>query len=82
MPSPFPGMDPYLEEPGLWLDAHHELMSVMRELMMRRLTEGPAAERNHVADSPDAAIARHFDPVASRRQGRSLGSAGGPEHRP
>ncbi|MGZ3385325.1 MAG: DUF4058 family protein, partial [Isosphaeraceae bacterium] len=22
MPSPFPGMDPYLEEPGLWPDVH------------------------------------------------------------
>lgn len=31
MPSPFPGMDPYLEEPGLWPDVHHELMSVARE---------------------------------------------------
>ncbi|MFN0055331.1 MAG: DUF4058 family protein [Planctomycetales bacterium] len=23
MPSPFPGMDPYLEDPGLWPDVHH-----------------------------------------------------------
>ncbi|MGC8641678.1 MAG: DUF4058 family protein [Isosphaeraceae bacterium] len=30
MPSPFPGMDPYLEEPRLWPDVHHELISGVR----------------------------------------------------
>ena len=37
MPSPFPGMDPYLEEPGLWPDVHHELISTIRELLNRDL---------------------------------------------
>lgn len=27
MPSPFPGMDPYLESPELWPDVHHGLIS-------------------------------------------------------
>jgi hypothetical protein len=27
MPSPFPGMDPYLETPDLWPDVHHRLIS-------------------------------------------------------
>ena len=27
MPSPFPGMDPYLEDPVLWPDVHHGLIS-------------------------------------------------------
>jgi hypothetical protein len=27
MPSPFPGMDPYLETPHLWPDVHHGLIS-------------------------------------------------------
>ena len=27
MPSPFPGMDPYLEDPELWPDVHHRLIS-------------------------------------------------------
>lgn len=26
-PSPFPGMDPYLEEPALWAGVHHRLIS-------------------------------------------------------
>ena len=30
MPSPFPGMDPYLERPSLWPDVHHELISQVR----------------------------------------------------
>ena len=30
MPSPFPGMDPYLETPLLWGDVHHELISQIR----------------------------------------------------
>src|SRR5258708_2754239 len=30
MPSPFPGMDPYLEDPKLWLDFHNELASAIR----------------------------------------------------
>ena len=27
MPSPFPGMDPYLENPELWREVHHRLMN-------------------------------------------------------
>ncbi len=30
MPSPFPGMDPYLETPDLWPDVYHELISQIR----------------------------------------------------
>ncbi len=33
MPSPFPGMDPYLEKPSLWPDVHHSLISRYRELL-------------------------------------------------
>jgi hypothetical protein len=30
MPSPFPGMDPYIETPELWSDFHNDLASEMR----------------------------------------------------
>jgi hypothetical protein len=30
MPSPFPGMDPYLERSSLWPDVHTELISTIR----------------------------------------------------
>jgi hypothetical protein len=33
MPSPFPGMDPYLEDPELWPDVHHALISEIRALL-------------------------------------------------
>lgn len=36
MPSPFPGMDPYIEG-RLWRDFHHELISVVRDLIVPRL---------------------------------------------
>jgi uncharacterized protein DUF4058 len=30
MPSPFPGMDPYLEAPDIWPDLHEALAGEMR----------------------------------------------------
>ena len=33
MPSPFPGMDPYLETPNLWPDVHHGLISEIRAVL-------------------------------------------------
>ncbi|MCK4452049.1 MAG: DUF4058 family protein [Anaerolineae bacterium] len=30
MPSPFPGMDPYLEYPVRWPDVHHSLITYIR----------------------------------------------------
>ena len=37
MPSPFPGMDPYLENPELWPDAHNGLIAAMRDELSPRL---------------------------------------------
>lgn len=33
MPSPFPGMDPYLERPGLWHDVHFSLIIALRDAL-------------------------------------------------
>ena len=33
MPSPFPGMDPYLERPALWPGVHNRLVAVIGELL-------------------------------------------------
>lgn len=33
MPSPFPGMDPYLENPATWPDLHSSLISYIRETL-------------------------------------------------
>jgi hypothetical protein len=37
MPSPFPGMDPYLEKPSLWPDVHHTLISGIRDALAAQL---------------------------------------------
>ena len=30
MPSPFPGMDPFLEDPSFWPDLHHDLITEIK----------------------------------------------------
>lgn len=37
MPSPFPGMDPYLEEPGLWSGFHQQFMTYIVAQLVPRL---------------------------------------------
>jgi hypothetical protein len=56
MPSPFPGMDPYLEDPALWPDVHHEIISEARAYLNRRV--GPRyhvrlEERVYISDEDD-----------------------------
>ena len=58
MPSPFPGMDPYLENPALWPDVHHELISVAREILLAQLRPKyfiQIDERVYLADDNDEA---------------------------
>ncbi len=38
MPSPFPGMDPYLERPGLWSDVHAGMITVIRDQLQMQIT--------------------------------------------
>lgn len=40
MPSPFPGMDPFLEHPDFFPDLHASLITYMREAMQQRLPAG------------------------------------------
>ena len=37
MPSPFPGMDPYLEDPAIWPNVHSTLINVTRDLLLPAL---------------------------------------------
>lgn len=43
MPSPFPGMDPYLEDPWIWPDFHLTLAVELRTELNRRLPSGYVA---------------------------------------
>jgi hypothetical protein len=59
MPSPFPGMDPYLEKPGLWLDVHVSLISQYRDLLAAQLRPKYVVrveERVYIADEYDDAF--------------------------
>ena len=49
-------MDPYLEDPGLWPDVHHEIISVARELLMPALRPRYVVkieERVYISDEDD-----------------------------
>lgn len=37
MPSPFPGMDPYVERPDLWVELHNPLMMYARDALQPQL---------------------------------------------
>ncbi len=59
MPSPFPGMDPYLESPYLWPDVHHELISQFRGALSPSLRPHYAARvelRVYVTDQDDPGL--------------------------
>jgi hypothetical protein len=56
MPSPFPGMDPYLEDPELWGDVHHELIGQIRAALNPQLRPKYVARvelRVYVEDEAD-----------------------------
>src|SRR3954451_15439463 len=39
MPSPFPGMDPYLEDDRLWAAFHHQLVSCLYQVLLPSLVD-------------------------------------------
>ncbi len=39
MPSPFPGMDPFLEDPKLWGAYHHQLVAALYQLLLPGLVD-------------------------------------------
>ncbi len=55
MPSPFPGMDPYLEGPLLWSDVHHRLAGQISRQLAPRLAPRYVArlETRFVASTSD-----------------------------
>ncbi|MFO0949967.1 MAG: DUF4058 family protein [Isosphaeraceae bacterium] len=56
MPSPFPGMDPYLEDPGLWPDLHHRLITLCSDVLVGQVRPRyfvRIEERVYVSDAKD-----------------------------
>src|SRR4051794_30618099 len=38
MPSPFPGMDPYFEQPDVWHDFHETFLTHLRDTLVPRVS--------------------------------------------
>jgi hypothetical protein len=61
MPSPFPGMDPYLENPGLWPDVHVTLITGYRDMLAAQLRPKylvRVEERVYIANEYDDSLKR------------------------
>jgi hypothetical protein len=69
VPSPFPGMDPYLEHPDLWPDVHHRLITAIADAVgpqLRPKYRVAIEKRTYLAEAedmsfvgrPDAAVLR------------------------
>src|SRR5262249_22189360 len=55
MPSPFPGMDPYLEDAKVWAAFHHQLVASLYQLLLPGLVDryrARVAARNYVSEFP------------------------------
>lgn len=61
MPSPFPGMDPYLESPALWSDFHLTMTVAIRGALNARLPTGYVA-------AVDRYVSIHEPEVADRKR--------------
>ena len=55
MPSPFPGMDPYLEHPKLWAAFQHHLLARLYQIILPGLVDRYRARqcsRTYTAETP------------------------------
>ena len=80
MPSPFPGMDPYLEHPALWPDVHLELIRAIRANLVPKVAPRyyvAVEQRTYViAADPHTFIGRPDVAVAGPPEGPSEPPAG------
>src|ERR1700758_4381526 len=71
MPSPFPGMDPYLEDDKLWPVFHHHLVMSLYQILLPGLVDRYRArvgQRHYVIEqaTPVAPEERHEDFIEIR----------------
>ena len=79
MPTPFPGMDPYLERRGIWEQVHTDLLVSMRRFLtplLRPRYHVGIEERTHLVvlppDEPGAGILDVFITSPQRLTGDAL----------
>jgi hypothetical protein len=76
MPSPFPGMDPYLEDPVRWPDVHQSLITYIRDALqpqVRPRYHARMGERVYTLHPPHA---MYPDVVLTRRPIKEAAAAG------
>lgn len=79
MPSPFPGMDPYLEERSIWPDVHSSLISYIREALQPQVRPKYVArigERFEVVETRKGYIPHVLVVQSPRSLARSMGHSG------
>lgn len=78
MPTPFPGMDPYLERPGLWPDVHNRLIAALADDLAPRLRPRyfvAIEERTYTVSPDDLVFAGRADVAVVRRETNPAESA-------
>lgn len=77
MPSPFPGMDPFLEHPDLWPDVHHGLIEAVRDFLAPKLRPRyrVALEKRVYLSEPEGLVLLGRPDVAVVRGHRSADSS-------
>ncbi len=74
MPSPFPGMDPWLEASGVFPDLHSTLITYMREALNAVMPDGYVATSSHLV-WVDPELRREPDVAAFGPVGRPVAGA-------
>jgi len=80
MPTPFPGMDPYLEHSQLWPDVHLGLISAIRTELAPRLSPRytvSVEERTYIASTDPASFVGRADVAISTQRKPMPALAGG-----
>ena len=80
MPSPFPGMNPWIEQEGLWLDFHTKFLTAINERLVGQVRPkytGSLAEQHiyvhkvtesrRVQETPTCRLLRTGQATAARR---------------
>jgi len=72
MASPFPGMDPYLEHPSLWLEVHHRLITAIANALEENLSVAyrVAIEQRIYRSTPDDMVLVSIPDVAISTQSK------------
>ena len=86
MPSPFPGMNPWLENPALWRDVHHRLISALADDLAPRVRPRyfvAVETHTYIAVTPDVPLAsRYPDVMVIERGGPAVTTAAPAEGAP